>query len=77
MVFSIIFNKPFWVIGNADRGMSRFTSLLKIFHLEDRLLDADNLDNVDFTKPINWTLVNDILEEQRKECKELLLNKLN
>ena len=57
--------------------MSRFTSLLKIFHLEDRLLDADNLDNVDFTKPINWTLVNDILEEQRKECKELLLNKLN
>lgn len=77
MAFSIIFNKPFWVIGNADRGMSRFTSLLKIFHLEDRLLDADNLDNVDFTKPINWTLVNDILEEQRKECKELLLNKLN
>ena len=77
MVFSIIFNKPFWVIGNAGRGMSRFTSLLKIFHLEDRLLDADNLDNVDFTKPINWTLVNDILEEQRKECKELLLNKLN
>ena len=48
MVFSIIFNKPFWAIGNVSRGMSRFTSLLKMFHLEDRLLDADNLDDVDF-----------------------------
>lgn len=27
-VFSIIFRKPFVVIGNAKRGMSRFTSLL-------------------------------------------------
>lgn len=50
MVFSIIFNKPFWAIGNVSRGMSRFTSLLKMFHLEDRLLDADNLDDVDFSK---------------------------
>ena len=24
MVFSIIFNKPFWAIGNVSRGMSRF-----------------------------------------------------
>ncbi len=72
MVFSIIFNKPFWAIGNVSRGMSRFTSLLKMFHLEDRLLDADNLDDVDFSKPINWTMVNGILEEKRRECKSLL-----
>ena len=74
MVFSIIFNKPFWAIGNVSRGMSRFTSLLKMFHLEDRLLDADNLDDVDFSKPIDWTMVNRILEEKRRECKFLLLN---
>ena len=74
MVFSIIFNKPFWAIGNVSRGMSRFTSLLKMFHLEDRLLDADNLNDVDFSKPIDWTKVNDILEEKRRECKSILLD---
>lgn len=77
MVFSIIFNKPFWAIGNVSRGMSRFTSLLKMFHLEDRLLDADNLDDVDFSKPVDWTMVNGILEEKRRECKNLLLTNLN
>lgn len=77
MVFSIIFNKPFWAIGNVSRGMSRFTSLLKMFHLEDRLLDADNLDDVDFSKSIDWTMVNGILEEKRRECKKLLLTNLN
>lgn len=77
MVFSIIFNKPFWTIGNVSRGMSRFTSLLKMFHLEDRLLDADNLDDVDFSKPIDWTMVNGILGEKRRECKKLLLTNLN
>ena len=74
MVFSIIFNKPFWAIGNVSRGMSRFISLLKMFHLEDRLLDADLLDDVDFSKPIDWTMVNGILEEKRRECIFLLLD---
>lgn len=76
MVFSIIFNKPFWVIGNASRGMSRFTSLLKIFHLEDRLLDADKIENVDISKSVDWTMVNRIMEEKKNESKSLLLNKL-
>lgn len=76
MVFSIIFNKPFWVIGNAKRGMSRFTSLLKVFHLEDRLINADNLDKIDINKPIDWKEVNTILETKRIECRLLLLNEL-
>lgn len=77
MVFSILFNKPFWVIGNAERGMSRFTSLLKTFHLEDRLLDADKLDNIDISRPIDWAVVNGILEEKKRESKGLLLAQLN
>lgn len=77
MVFSIIFNKPFWVIGNAHRGMSRFTSLLKVFHLENRLLDASGLDDVDLSQSIDWESVNEILKEKQKECKLLLLNSLN
>lgn len=36
-VFSIIYNKPFVVIGNQRRGMARFTSLLRMFDLENRL----------------------------------------
>lgn len=37
-VFSIIFNKPFVVVGNKKRGMSRFQSLLETFGLKDHLL---------------------------------------
>lgn len=37
-VFSIIFNKPFVVVGNKKRGMSRFQSLLEMFELKDHLL---------------------------------------
>ena len=77
MVFSIIFNKPFWVIGNANRGMSRFTSLLKLFHLEERLLDANHLKEVDINRPIDWSSVNTILEQKRNECKNLLLSQLS
>ena len=77
MVFSIIFNKPFWVIGNVNRGMSRFTSLLKLFHLEDRLLDANQLQEVDINRPIDWASVNAILEQKRNECKYLLLTELS
>lgn len=40
-VFSILFQKPFIVIGNANRGMSRFTSLLNMFGLKDRLVTAE------------------------------------
>lgn len=76
MVFSIIFNKPFWVIGNEERGMSRFTSLLKLFHLEERLLNNHNLDDIDISKSIDWDSVNATLSELRSKSKTLLLNEL-
>jgi len=37
-VFSIIFGKPFIAVGNEGRGMTRFTSLLSLFGLSDRLI---------------------------------------
>lgn len=54
-VFSIIFNKQFIVVGNKSRGMSRFESLLKMFGLEDRLVNGCD----DFLKlsAINYDLV--------------------
>ena len=77
MVFSIILNKPFWVIGNAHRGMTRFTSLLKIFKLENRLIDVDSLNDVDINEPIDWQNVNVILQQKREQSTQLLLNNLN
>lgn len=37
-IFSIIFNKPFIVVGNEKRGLSRFESLLSMFSLDKHLL---------------------------------------
>lgn len=38
--FSIIFNKPFVVIGNKGRGMARFSSLLSMFSLAHNLINS-------------------------------------
>lgn len=76
MVFSIIFNKPFWVIGNKERGMSRFTSLLKMLGLESRIVNFDELDSIDINQPINWSNINRILEDKRSECANLLIDNL-
>ena len=73
-VFSIIFNKPFWVIGNSKRGNARFESLLGMFGLEDRMIDAGLV--IDWNTPIDWQRVNDIKEKERNRCIELLKGSL-
>lgn len=55
-IFSIIFKKPFISIGNRDRGMSRFYSLLKQFELEDRL--SPDISTKTLLRPISWDKVN-------------------
>lgn len=65
-VFSIIFNKPFWVVGNAKRGNARFASLLKMFGLEERLIDLQDCSSVDWKTEINWQSVNEKLEHYRR-----------
>lgn len=77
MVFSVIFNKPFWVIGNKARGMSRFESLLELLGLEDRLLHMNSCYNVDFNKKIDWDSVNSKLDILRIKSMNLLLKHLN
>ena len=69
-VFSILFNKPFIVYGNTDRGMSRFTSLLEMFGLNDCLFtDMSESQSVDY---INWQEVNALLDAKRKDAKDSL-----
>lgn len=68
-VFSIIFNKPFIIIGNKERGMSRFHSLTKLFSLEERLIsDFDNIEIIE--KHIDWGSIN----EKREQMKTLSFN---
>lgn len=68
-VFSIIFNKPFAIIGNKKRGMSRFDSLVKFFSLEDRLI-YNTVDIDILRKNIDWKSVN----EKRNAMKALSIN---
>lgn len=72
-VFSIIFNKPFWIIANPDRGNARFTSLLQLFEIEDRLLQIDQLHEVNYKKEINWRRANEIKSEMTT-CSLSVLN---
>ena len=65
--FSILFNKPFVVIGNQERGMSRFNSLLTLFQLEDRLLLSERIDSI-AERPIYWERVNQILNRERNNA---------
>ena len=73
-VFSIIFNKPFWVIGNKKRGNARFESLLGLFGLEDRMIAPG--DTVDWNKVIEWNRVNERRQKERERCVELLKESL-
>lgn len=64
MVFSIIYNKPFLVIGNVGRGLTRFASLLNLLNLNERMVlsfdDYSNKKNRLFEMPdyisINQTI---------------------
>ena len=76
-VFSIIFNKPFVAIGNKERGLSRFESLLSIFGLEDRLIaNYEQIEEILY-KPIDWEKVNNLHNINREESIRFLLNSLS
>lgn len=68
MVFSILFNRPFIAYGNPDRGMARFTSLLKMFGLEDRLVTDPKAVNIDaMMAPVDWDKVNAKIAQEREK----------
>ena len=75
VVFSIIFNKPFWVIANAERGNARFVSLLGLYELEDRMVACG--DAIDWKKAIDWNRVNAIRKSEQIRCINLLKTKLS
>lgn len=74
-VFSIIFNKPFWVIGNKERGLARFESLLSLYGLQERLINSDCMPK-DINAPIDWSNVNAIKKELQEKSMNFLKNQL-
>ena len=73
-VFAILFNKPFWAIVNEDRGSDRFDSLLKMFHLEDRIIIQGKLPEWD--RKIDWEQVNTIHQEMKRRSLDFLEHSL-
>jgi nitroreductase len=77
-VFAILFNKPFLTYGNPNRGLARFTSLLKMFGLEDRLaVQSSDVDVEQMVRPIDWAAVNERLRRLRDQSIGFLLEALH
>lgn len=74
-VFSIIFNKPFIVYGNKERGISRFHSLLSLFDLTNRLVmnekEANSLSN-----EIDWNKINTKWNNLKQKSIEFLISNI-
>jgi len=76
-VFSIIFNKPVITIANSDRGLSRFTSLLKIFNLENRLIySPKEISRELLESKIDYNRVNRIKKDWQEKSMTFLQNSL-
>lgn len=76
-VFSILFNKPFVVYGNPQRGLARFESLLGTFNLLRRMIDnADAVDEILAQSPIDWQVVKDVLSVERIKARQFLSSAL-
>lgn len=75
-VFSLLFHKPFVVIGNKNRGYSRFVSLLSQFGLEDRLLENASQFNQSMLKPLSEEVYKK-LKEYRNDSMNFLIKALD
>ncbi|MDM1384255.1 polysaccharide pyruvyl transferase family protein [Myroides marinus] len=76
-VFSIIFNKPFVAISNSERGRARFISLLKLFNLENRLVeDKVDIEVILQLGDIDFAKVNSLLDIERKKSIDFLLKNI-
>lgn len=75
--FSIIFNKPFIVYGNKERGFARFESLLNMFGLEDRLVSSPGEVNKVLQATIDWDRVNSIRKQMKEKSLSFLTKNLN
>ncbi|MBQ7497403.1 MAG: polysaccharide pyruvyl transferase family protein, partial [Selenomonas sp.] len=76
--FALIFKKNFIAMTNKHRGVSRFKSLSQLFKFEDRLVeDARRILTDDhLLDPLDYSVINPIMEAERKRCWEWLKGRL-
>ena len=76
-VFSIIFNKKFWIIPPKKIG-SRITNLLKMLNIEGRAVSSlKDFKDVDYNKDINYEDVEKILKAKKEESIKFLEKSIN
>lgn len=69
-VFAILFNKHFIAIANNKRGAARFNSLLKLFNLENQLINNSTEITTDLIeKQIDFDYVNMVIKKERLKAK--------
>ena len=74
MLFSVLFNKPFIVIGNRKRGIIRFISFLNSIGLEERLVsDTSSITLELINKSVDWELVNNKIFSLRRKSINFLM----
>jgi hypothetical protein len=75
-VFSIIFEKPFIVLANKERGNTRLESLLDTFGLNDRFISNEDI-NLTTIRPIDWDYVRSRKQELVDKSLNFLTSNLN
>lgn len=76
-VFSLIFNKKFWIIPPKKRS-TRITDLLEMVDLSNRAVRTwEDFKKVDYNEKINYNQVNQILEKKREESIKWLEDSIN
>jgi hypothetical protein len=77
VAFSIIFNKPFIAIGNIERGLSRFETILDVFNLRERLfIEGDGKISDIVNSNIDYKVVNEILHKEKGRSLKFLTENL-
>lgn len=73
-VFSIIFNKQFVSIANSARGSARFSSLLNMFNLNNRLINEGEPSSGVIETTINYNKINNTLDGLRQSSLKFLID---
>lgn len=71
-VFSILFNRQFAVLGNKVRGNARFSSLLKMFGLDNRWVSS--CAEIAALPDADWAAVNHTMDGLRKKSLQFLVD---
>ena len=76
-IFSIIFETEFFCVGNKNRGMARFESLLSHFGLGDRMVTPQSIGLINQYTSIDWDRVNKVRMQLHEDSIRFIQNNLN